>query len=102
MLFFFSDDPRIRLSRSLNETAENDRDGPAGPGGEKYIESLVVVDPKMANFHGIDASKQYALTTCNIVSHGIELIPSPLISTHCFGCLLVSGIQFIARQQFGR
>ncbi|KAK3730048.1 hypothetical protein QZH41_009566, partial [Actinostola sp. cb2023] len=63
-----TDDPRIRLSRSLNETADNDRDGPAGPGGEKYIESLVVVDPKMANFHGIDASKQYALTTCNIAS----------------------------------
>jgi hypothetical protein len=65
---FETDDPKIRLSRSLNETSTNDRDGPAGPGGEKYIESLVVVDPKMANFHGEDAAKQYALTSCNIVS----------------------------------
>lgn len=43
------------------------RQGPAGPGEEKYIETLVVVDPKMANFHGEDAAKQYALSACNIV-----------------------------------
>lgn len=68
-----TDDPKIRLSRSLNnESSTSDRDGPAGPGGEKYIESLVVVDPKMANFHGEDAAKQYALTACNIVSENIR------------------------------
>lgn len=62
------DDPNIRVSRSLNETESAKRHGPAGPGGEKYIETLVVVDPKMANFHGEDAAKQYALSACNIVS----------------------------------
>ena len=62
------DDPNIRVSRSLNETQPLKRQGPAGPGAEKYIETLVVVDPKMANFHGEDASKQYALSACNIVS----------------------------------
>ena len=64
------DNPSIRLVRSLNETEEpaDKRSGPAGSGGEKYIETLVVVDPKMANFHGEDAAKQYALATCNIVS----------------------------------
>lgn len=66
--FFVSvDDPRIRVSRSLNETELSKRQGPAGPGEEKYIETLVVVDPKMANFHGEDAAKQYALSACNIV-----------------------------------
>ena len=62
------DDPNIRVSRSLNETQPLKRQGPAGPGAEKYIETLVVVDPKMANFHGEDAAKQYALSACNIVS----------------------------------
>ncbi|XP_015756260.1 PREDICTED: A disintegrin and metalloproteinase with thrombospondin motifs 18-like [Acropora digitifera] len=55
------DDPRIRVSRSLNETELSKRQGPAGPGEEKYIETLVVVDPKMANFHGEDAAKQYVV-----------------------------------------
>jgi len=63
------DDPNIRVSRSLNETESAKRHGPAGPGGEKYIETLVVVDPKMANFHGEDAAKQYALSACNIASN---------------------------------
>ncbi|XP_029182362.2 A disintegrin and metalloproteinase with thrombospondin motifs 6-like [Acropora millepora] len=63
------DDPRIRVSRSLNETELSKRQGPAGPGEEKYIETLVVVDPKMANFHGEDAAKQYALSACNIASN---------------------------------
>ena len=62
------DDPRIRLVRALNETQQSARRGPAGPGEEKYIETLVVVDPKMTNFHGEDAAKQYALSACNIVS----------------------------------
>ena len=62
------DDPRIRLVRALNETQQSVRRGPAGPGEEKYIETLVVVDPKMTNFHGEDAAKQYALSACNIVS----------------------------------
>lgn len=66
-LFIPLDDPSIRVSRSLNETELSKRHGPAGPGGEKYIETLVVVDPKMANFHGDDAAKQYALSVCNIV-----------------------------------
>lgn len=63
------DDPRIRISRSLNDTDLPKRQGPAGPGEEKYIETLVVVDPKMANFHGEDAVKQYALSACNIASN---------------------------------
>ncbi|KAM7451153.1 disintegrin and metalloproteinaseith thrombospondin motifs protein [Porites harrisoni] len=63
------DDPNIRVSRSLNETQPLKRQGPAGPGAEKYIETLVVVDPKMANFHGEDAAKQYALSACNIASN---------------------------------
>lgn len=63
------DDPNIRVSRSLNETEVSKRVGPAGPGAEKYIETLVVVDPKMANFHGEDAAKQYALSACNIASN---------------------------------
>ena len=62
------DDPRIRLVRALNETQQSARRRPAGPGEEKYIETLVVVDPKMTNFHGEDAAKQYALSACNIVS----------------------------------
>ncbi|XP_078346439.1 A disintegrin and metalloproteinase with thrombospondin motifs 6-like isoform X2 [Oculina patagonica] len=62
------DDPKIRLARSLNETQPIQRHGPAGPGEEKYIETLVVVDPKMTNFHGEDAAKQYALSACNIAS----------------------------------
>lgn len=66
--FFCTDDPKIRLTRSLNETQTAQRHGPAGPGEEKYIETLVVVDPKMTNFHGEDAAKQYALSACNIVS----------------------------------
>ena len=66
-LFIPLDDPNIRVLRSLNETELSKRHGPAGPGGEKYIETLVVVDPKMANFHGEDAAKQYALSACNIV-----------------------------------
>ena len=68
---FLLDNPTIRLARSLNETDEpaERRSGPAGSGAEKYIETLVVVDPKMANFHGEDAAKQYALAACNIVSY---------------------------------
>ena len=69
MCYFVPDDLRIRLVRSLTDSTSATRDGPAGPGGEKYIESLVVVDPKMANFHGEDAAKQYALAACNIVSN---------------------------------
>lgn len=64
-----TDDPKIRLIRSLNDTQPSQRHGPAGPGEEKYIETLVVVDPKMTNFHGEDAAKQYALSACNIVSN---------------------------------
>ena len=67
-MFIRLDDPNIRVSRSLNETNTSKRHGPAGPGEEKYIETLVVVDPKMTNFHGEDAAKQYALAACNIVS----------------------------------
>lgn len=67
-LFRCVDDPRIRLVRALNDTQQSARRGPAGPGEEKYIETLVVVDPKMTNFHGEDAAKQYALSACNIVS----------------------------------
>jgi len=63
------DDPKIRLARSLNDTQPSQRHGPAGPGEEKYIETLVVVDPKMTNFHGEDAAKQYALSACNIASN---------------------------------
>ena len=66
--FICTDDPKIRLIRSLNDTQPLQRHGPAGPGEEKYIETLVVVDPKMTNFHGEDAAKQYALSACNIVS----------------------------------
>lgn len=64
-----ADDPRIRLVRALNETQQSARRGPAGHEEEKYIETLVVVDPKMTNFHGEDAAKQYALSACNIASN---------------------------------
>ena len=61
------DDPRIRLVRALNETQQSARRGPAGPGEKKYIETLLVVDPKITNFHGEDGAKHYALSACNIV-----------------------------------
>ena len=36
--------------------------------GEQTIETLLVVDQKMAEFYGMDAAKHYALTIANIVS----------------------------------
>ena len=66
-LLCISDDPKIRYNRDL----EKELGSGITPGlnnNEKYIETLVVVDPKMCNFHGEDAVKQYALSACNIVS----------------------------------
>ena len=36
--------------------------------GEQTIETLLVVDQKMMQYHGLDAAKQYVLTIANIVS----------------------------------
>ncbi|XP_032220130.2 A disintegrin and metalloproteinase with thrombospondin motifs 6 isoform X2 [Nematostella vectensis] len=92
------DDPSIRLVRALNDSStDDDRSGPAGPGAEKYIESLVVVDPKMANFHGEDAAKQYALAACNIAGNILRdssLGENPIN-------LVVSRMQILTTQQPG-
>ncbi len=42
--------------------------------GEQTIETLLVVDQKMVQYHGLDAAKQYALTLASIVSIPVNFI----------------------------
>ena len=66
-MFSYTDDPRIRLPREIDETPES-LGGDESEDSERYIETLVVVDEKMCAFHGEDAAKQFTLAACNIVS----------------------------------
>ena len=67
MHHFFTDDPRVRLPREIDQMPES-LSGDESEDPERYIETLVVVDEKMCAFHGEDAAKQFILAACNIVS----------------------------------
>lgn len=73
-MYFFSDDPKIRLTRELGQEQEYVDDS---KDSERYIETLVVVDEKMCAFHGEDAAKQFTLAACNIVSETVILLNGP-------------------------
>eukprot|EP00794_Sanderia_malayensis_P015619 gene15619-17196_t len=58
------DDPSIRITRAADEELE----GISLDNKERYIESLVVVDQKMCNYHGEDAATQFTMAVLNMVS----------------------------------
>ena len=41
---------------------------------ERYIETLVVVDQKMCNYHGEDAATQFTMSVLNMVNINIIII----------------------------
>lgn len=53
----------IKFRARLRRSVENERPS------EKTIETLLVVDQKMVEFHGLDAAKRYTLTIASIVSN---------------------------------
>ncbi|XP_047134767.1 A disintegrin and metalloproteinase with thrombospondin motifs 6 isoform X1 [Hydra vulgaris] len=57
-------DPLVRVDRSSDDSANFVK----SDNTERYIETLVVVDQKMVNYHGEDAATQFALVVLNIVS----------------------------------
>lgn len=48
---------------------------------ENFVETLVVVDGKMAKYHGVDAIESYVLTVMTVVSTALNK-SSPIFSLH--------------------
>ena len=57
IIFQFLDSTPLKRSKRSEET------------GEKTIETLLALDRSMAQFYGVDAAKEYALTVANVVSY---------------------------------
>ena len=64
-LYLFIDDPHIRFSRAMDD---NMNEKMLSDNKERYIETLVVVDQKMCNYHGEDAATQFTMAVLNMVS----------------------------------
>ena len=63
MFIYFLANPEIRYKREIDEKSE----GVSLDNNERYIESLVVVDQKMCNYHGEDAATQFTMAVLNMV-----------------------------------
>lgn len=69
MFLLFSDNSSIKLNPFFHDEIGSKRTLPTTTtgGSSKIIEAYLVIDQKMANFHGLDDVEQFALSAVNIV-----------------------------------
>ena len=65
-IYNYLDEPNSRPKRETHKSRRSGRSSETG--GEFIVESLVVADKKMVEFHGIDQLKTYVPSQINMVS----------------------------------
>eukprot|EP00794_Sanderia_malayensis_P015856 gene15856-17454_t len=90
--------PLFHAERRANDVASRlrkKRNAESGKLGEQTVEILLVVDPKMVNYHGLDAAKQYALTVASIAH---EILRDASIGPNAINLVIVKILLLVAPQ----
>eukprot|EP00795_Rhopilema_esculentum_P010253 gene10253-18947_t len=96
--------PKIRFHHNSNKTSTKIQDSPkvrkkrnAGDASiEKTVETLLVIDQKMAQHYGLDAARQYALTVGNIAH---DILRDASIGPNSVNMVIVKVLVLVASQE---